>query len=582
MRIVLRAARLTFAIASASFFAACGPRLVLRPELSGHPNPPASWRASVPLLFVADLQHHVAYGEIELPPLFREMGINQGHLEKRASGFYRHAARGLLAPDALDWLLRDARARGLRYGVLAGDLADLGCVAEADAVFEVLGRHQDMKMMIALGNHDISPIGTLSPSAALDEWTRACERHGGVLSKPAMIGRVLDYYAAVWGLDAGARGPGTQARTLSRTIAGDSVTLRLEARVDPAAIPCVRKDACAHRHTWLYQRFELAAREGARSTITIPDTVDYADAELLAPTLTARLVGLGQTGGVSRAQVAWLRALPTPRGHHVIATHYAPFENIEQSPKRMCGAPTSAPGRRDGARCVQSDFGANFVTRGAAQSGLHDWIFAHGADTLLAYAHSHEPMLAGFVRERRRGGRRVATLRIPSLIDNAGAVSLVGGVARTLSLPQSLDVRLADSDASYWTPLYRFGQLCQARARDYADLARNVHRFTGRRCPSGDLDRFDAEGEALCRDVRFERGRGEHGHIEAWIRGNPDRWATLRATACRGAAPHAAWRCVLRARTQALLETCVPDAKQRGALGAHVLAAPGKATDAAR
>jgi 3',5'-cyclic AMP phosphodiesterase CpdA len=134
--------------------------VTLRPAPTNTPLPGPS---GVDLLLVADLQYHVPYEEIALPALFRFLGLHQGRLERIAGGFYRHVARSTFLPEALEWTLRRAKSRGIRWGIAAGDLADLGCVAELDAVLRVLRRHPEIRFVIALGNHDVAPIGSLSP-----------------------------------------------------------------------------------------------------------------------------------------------------------------------------------------------------------------------------------------------------------------------------------------------------------------------------------------------------------------------------------------------------------------------------------
>lgn len=568
---------------------ACHAPVRLRPLPHGESRPPPSWASGVPLLLLADLQNHAPYEEIELPPRLTAFGKNQGHLEKEASGFYRHALRSTLVPAALEWTILQAKARGIRYGVLAGDMADLGCNDELLQIMAVLRRHPQVRFALTLGNHDVAPIGTM-PTRYLPAWEKACRLHGGVLSKREAVAAVLDYYRDVLGLALPRDAQGPQIRAggaavvpsdwravrVEATQASTGDRLSFEGVWRTAPGECAEPRRCAHQESYLFHRLTVRAA-GHTTALSMLDTVDYSASALLAATLTAKVLHLGIAGGVSPAQVAFFRSLGGAQGLHLTVSHYVPFERIEQRPAVACRprGPRSGPG---GPVCWQSDFGKTSITQNAESSGLQAYLLGLGDNAVVVYAHSHEAALGGRIEGRRADGTGVfvRAQRLPSLIDNASAVLFSGGVFAPLRLPREGDLLPLDGDDRYWSRLYG-GDLCKARARDYYDTGRLLARYTLGACPREPLRELREEAEALCRHVWFERGLGWRGDSRVWQRDHQTLWRSLRKGACNGVLPQDVWRCVFRARAADLLRRCLGENQGRTAdFGARVVGAPSK------
>src|ERR1043166_3506156 len=106
---------------------------------------------------------------------------------------------------------------------------------------------------------------------------------------------------------------------------------------------------------------------------------------------TALFLHMGVAGGISPAQVKWLRALPRPRGPHLVVSHFVPFEAIAQEPARVC--------EKGLAPCLTSHFGANYPTRDARPSGPSAYALDPGGEATLVYAHTHEPLLPGRIED---------------------------------------------------------------------------------------------------------------------------------------------------------------------------------------
>jgi len=159
----------------------CGPKDSLSSRYQIGPDKPDGFAVSKNVLLVADNQLNHLYGE----PVWMRTEL----ITKVVRVSIRPVQQDLFGQEILRWVLEVYGSR--RPVIHLGDAANMGCVGEFEAFIEIMAATGKQPWLMAPGNHDAFLMGNYVDTT--DDWSAACERAGGRLTKAALVRMYLKH-----------------------------------------------------------------------------------------------------------------------------------------------------------------------------------------------------------------------------------------------------------------------------------------------------------------------------------------------------------------------------------------------------